>query len=223
LGKAPGSAMAKAPGMDPGRVARAPALGAASEAHPGLGAGPRPDPIASPSGGFEGSHGLHHGAPPAELGSAAHATAPVGALHSASGEIPGAPAAGSGAGSAMSAAGSSASSPMGTAAASSGEVGSAFARRGGLAATDVASTVAPSGMSVLQTPQDGQLLVVASQSAQPLDPSSLTSAAVDAQMAGRPSSQAMSDALAERGYAVYERPWGDYVGPFVRVAASQAG
>jgi hypothetical protein len=106
----------------------------------------------------------------------------------------------------------------GSGASSDAEVGQAFARRGGLAPGDVASTVHPGGMSVLQTPQDGQLMVVASQSATPLEPDALTRAAVDAQMAGRPAAQGMSDALAQQGYAVYERPWGDFLGKFVRVA-----
>ena len=66
-------------------------------------------------------------------------------------------------------------------------------------------------------------MVVPSQTAAPLNQSALSSSMVDAQMAGRPVQQALSDNLTQNGYAVYERPWGDFAGDFVRVAQSQVG
>jgi hypothetical protein len=94
-------------------------------------------------------------------------------------------------------------------------------RTGGLSATDVAGTVRPSNVAFLQTPGEGQLMVVPTETAAALSEAELGSAMVDAQMQGRPVSSAVSEVLGQRGYAVYERAWGDFWGELVRVAPKQ--
>jgi hypothetical protein len=90
-------------------------------------------------------------------------------------------------------------------------------RMGGLVAEDIAGTVSPSQVGFLQTPAEGQLMVVPSDRAAALSPAEVQSTMLDAQMDGRPVKSAVSGLLAERGYAVYERPWGDFWSEFVRV------
>jgi hypothetical protein len=92
-------------------------------------------------------------------------------------------------------------------------------RAGGMGAGDVAGQVSQAGPSVLQSPGDGQLLVMPTSGAEPLDEAQLSSLMVDAQMEGKPASQAIQSALGERGYEVYQRQWGDWLSPFVRQAA----
>jgi hypothetical protein len=95
-------------------------------------------------------------------------------------------------------------------------------RMGGLVAEDVAGTVSPSQVGFLQTPTEGQLMVVPSDRAAQLSPAEVQSTMLDAQMDGRPVKSAVSGLLAERGYAVYERAWGDFWSEFVRVAGRVA-
>ncbi|MBI4701653.1 MAG: DcrB-related protein, partial [Deltaproteobacteria bacterium] len=90
------------------------------------------------------------------------------------------------------------------------EAGVALSRAGGLAGADVAGTVNPRGLSFLQSPSDGQIMVVPTDKAVPLDSAELDRRMVHAQMNGTPAKGALSDALGENGYAVYERPAGDY-------------
>ncbi|MBI4954318.1 MAG: hypothetical protein HY908_20000, partial [Myxococcales bacterium] len=104
-----------------------------------------------------------------------------------------------------------------------GTAGTAFARPGGLAASDLASNVGSEGLTFLQSPSEGQLMVVPTRHAVPLDGAALEGSLVDAQMDGRPVGDAMSGALEEKGYLVYRRPAGDFWGELVRVATKTAG
>jgi Rhs element Vgr protein len=95
-------------------------------------------------------------------------------------------------------------------------------QRGGLAAKDVAGAVSDKGPSVLQSPGDGQLLVVPKDGAAAVDPSKLSSMMVDAQMEGQAVDGAIASALQDQGYAVYKRGWGDWMGPFVEAGKGAA-
>jgi len=97
----------------------------------------------------------------------------------------------------------------------------ALSQPGGLSASDLANHVSSETPSLLQSPGDGQLLVIPSEGAKAVDAGTLSSRVVDAQMAGRPAAKGMADALAEQGFSVYERPWNDWFGPFVQAASSQ--
>jgi hypothetical protein len=111
-----------------------------------------------------------------------------------------------------------------------GDVGSSSAhsagistsRAGALAPSDVASTVRPDEVSFLQSPSDGQLMMVPSDAAKPIDQAAFGSSVVDAQMAGN-SQAAMAQTLSDSGYVVYERGTGDWFGEFVKSAANRAG
>lgn len=98
----------------------------------------------------------------------------------------------------------------------------ALSQPGGLSASDLAKHVSSETPSLLQSPGDGQLLVIPSQGAKVLDAGALSSKVVDAQMGGSPAAKGMAEALAEQGFTVYERPWDDWLGPFVQAAAAQA-
>ena len=103
--------------------------------------------------------------------------------------------------------------------------GSAMARDGGLAASDVVGTVGSEQPSFLHSPGDGQMMVVATEAAQPLDTGSLSSSMVDAQMDGGRASNAIAQQLTDQGYAVYQRGADDWFGEMVRFgqnAATQA-
>jgi len=98
----------------------------------------------------------------------------------------------------------------------------ALSRSGGMAATDVASALEGGDLAFMQTPAEGQLMVLPSPGAQALDQSALTNAMVDAQMAGTPVGDAVAMSLQESGYTVYRREWGDWTGPFVQAAKQTA-
>lgn len=98
----------------------------------------------------------------------------------------------------------------------------ALSQPGGLSASDLAKHVSSETPSLLQSPGDGQLLVIPGQGAKALDASALSAKVVDAQMAGNPAAKGMAQALSEQGFTVYERSWDDWFGPFVKAAAAQA-
>ena len=79
-------------------------------------------------------------------------------------------------------------------------------RQGGLAANDFAKTVQQGGPAVLQSPSDGQLLIVPKDRAKALDQAKLQNAMVQAQMSGQSVDNAIASALQEQSYGVYKRP-----------------
>src|SRR5690606_36235788 len=92
----------------------------------------------------------------------------------------------------------------------------AISQPGALSATEVAAGVSDQTSVLLQSPSDGQILVVPSAGAERVDRAALSAAMVEAQMEGAAAKQGMAEALADRGYTVYTRPWGDWKGPFVQ-------
>jgi hypothetical protein len=90
-----------------------------------------------------------------------------------------------------------------------------LAQKGGLGPSDVAKTVSKDGPAVLQSPGDGQLLVLPNEGAGAVDSAKLQGLMVDAQMQGKPVDSAITTALEGEGYSVYKRSWGDWTSPFV--------
>lgn len=74
------------------------------------------------------------------------------------------------------------------------------------------------GATFLQSPSEGQLMVLRTQASVPISPSTLTSHVVEHQMNGMPSSDAFAAVLKDHGYAVYERPWDSTGGEFLQKA-----
>ena len=99
---------------------------------------------------------------------------------------------------------------------------SVISQSGGIAAGDVASAVNSDGPSFLQTPGEGQLMVLPNEGAGAIDQVKLQAAMVDAQMQGKPVSSAIADSLGQQGYEVYSRGWGDWFSEFVHTAESHA-
>ncbi|MBM4358516.1 MAG: type VI secretion system tip protein VgrG [Deltaproteobacteria bacterium] len=95
-------------------------------------------------------------------------------------------------------------------------------RAGGLAGKDLLTAAGPGQVGFLQGPFEGQRMIVATESALPLDADAVSRHLVEAQLQGTPNGQAMNQILEAQGYVVYERSWGDFAGPFVQ-APSQAG
>lgn len=92
-------------------------------------------------------------------------------------------------------------------------------RNGGLASHDFTTAVGPQSVGFFQSPSEGQMMVIPTEQAAPLSEAMMTTHLVDAQLAGTPASSAVSDVLQANGYAVYQRPWGDWSGPFVQAAS----
>jgi type VI secretion system secreted protein VgrG len=89
-----------------------------------------------------------------------------------------------------------------------GAIGQIFSRGGGFTGQDVASAVnASNGATVFQSPGEGQLFIVKTQGALPLDGKEVSAHLVDAQMGGVRTSDAFAESLTQKGYVVYERPW----------------
>lgn len=112
----------------------------------------------------------------------------------------------------------SVASLLGSGAKGGGHGGLVVARGGGLAAQDVAAVVRPGQLGFLQSPSEGQLMVIPTETAVPLSESVTKAEFVEAQLAGHSQNSAMNNVLRANGYAVYERPWGDWSGPFVQAA-----
>ncbi len=100
--------------------------------------------------------------------------------------------------------------------------GDALAKRGGLGTNDFIDTVKQDGPAFLQSPGDGQLMVVPEQGARALDSASMNAAMAKAQLTGKPVNTAMAEALSAQGYTVYTREFGDYMGPFLQAAEAAA-
>jgi type VI secretion system secreted protein VgrG len=92
-------------------------------------------------------------------------------------------------------------------------------RPGGFGGDSVARAVnGTEGATFLQSPNEGQLMVLRTRASVPISPSVLTSHVVEHQMEGMPSSDAFAAVLKEHGYAVYERPWESASGEFLQKA-----
>ncbi|MFO0590536.1 MAG: type VI secretion system tip protein TssI/VgrG [Polyangiaceae bacterium] len=72
--------------------------------------------------------------------------------------------------------------------------------------------------TLLQSPNEGQLLVLRTANAAPLDQTAFTNAFVDGQMDGLTSSDAFTQALMDKGYIVYERPWDSWLTTLLKKA-----
>ena len=72
--------------------------------------------------------------------------------------------------------------------------------------------------TLLQSPGEGQLLVLRTQQAVPLSQADFTHAFVEGQMDGLSSSDAFASALQSKGYLVYERPWEGSLEPMLKKA-----
>jgi hypothetical protein len=98
--------------------------------------------------------------------------------------------------------------------------GTILTRSGGLGADGVANAVngSPGQATFLQTPNEGQLMIVPTQAARPVAGPALSAQVVEHQMGGMPSSDAFAAALQDHGYAVYERPWDAVSGQFLQKA-----
>lgn len=102
-----------------------------------------------------------------------------------------------------------------------GSMGQALSRAGGFTGQDVASALnqSPGGATIFQSPTEGQMFILKTQSASPLSAGELDAHLVEAQMNGFSSSDAFVHTLSQKGYAVYERPWGEMGEAFVKRAA----
>ncbi len=81
-------------------------------------------------------------------------------------------------------------------------------RAGGFGGEGMAQAInGTSGATFLQSPSEGQLMVVRTQSSLPLSPAEVSAKVVDQQMSGLSSSDAFASVLKQKGYAIYERPW----------------
>jgi hypothetical protein len=172
-------------------------------------------PTALPGG--DQASALAHAGPAVDAGDAAAA---AGAGSSGSSGIgPGVPLAAAGGAVTLGAIGvGAATAGGGGGEAAADKASQALSRAGGLAPEDVYETVSHDSLSFLQTPGEGQLMVVPTEGAQAIDNARLSSAMVDAQMDGVPVGDAVSQTLSDSGYVVYQRGWGDYVGEFVQAA-----
>lgn len=101
--------------------------------------------------------------------------------------------------------------------------GTVTSRAGGLAAADVARSVGPQQLAFLQSPAEGQRMVIPTERALALDPEIVKHQLVEAQLHGKAAGTAMNELLQSNGYTVYERAWGDYSGAFAKVAGAAAG
>ncbi len=92
-------------------------------------------------------------------------------------------------------------------------------RSGGLTPRVLADAVnAADAPALLQSPGEGQLLVVRTQQAAALSTEELTQTFVDGQMDGLTPSDAYTAALNKKGYLVYERPWDGFLVSFLKKA-----
>ncbi len=102
-----------------------------------------------------------------------------------------------------------------------GSMGQTLSRAGGFTGQDVAGALnqGSGGATIFQSPGEGQLFVLKTQNASPLAAGELDAHLVEAQMNGFSSSDAFIHTLSQKGYAVYERPWGELGEAFVKRSA----
>jgi hypothetical protein len=112
-----------------------------------------------------------------------------------------------------------ATAPAAGAASATSPASAMVTRPGGFGGDSVARAVNGSqGATFLQSPNEGQLMVLRTQASVPISPSVMTSHVVEHQMEGMPSSDAFAAVLKDHGYAVYERPWESTAGEFLQKA-----
>ncbi|MEM1032894.1 MAG: hypothetical protein AAGN82_21290, partial [Myxococcota bacterium] len=98
-----------------------------------------------------------------------------------------------------------------------------LSQAGAMSAGDVAGLVSPETPSLLQSPSDGQLLVIPGpEAAGALSSEALSARVVAAQMEGHPATHGVAEVLGEQGFTVYTRAWDDWLGPFVEASAGHA-
>ena len=86
-------------------------------------------------------------------------------------------------------------------------------RAGGFGGEGIANAVnGNTGATFLQSPSEGQLMVMRTQASVPLSPAEISAKVVDHQMNGLSAGDAFAGALRDRGYVVYERPWDSEAG-----------
>jgi hypothetical protein len=86
-------------------------------------------------------------------------------------------------------------------------------RAGGFGGEGIAHAVnSNAGATFLQSPSEGQLMVMRTQASVPLSPSVMSSSVVDHQMNGLSAGDAFASALRDHGYVLYERPWDSEAG-----------
>jgi type VI secretion system secreted protein VgrG len=135
------------------------------------------------------------------------------------GAAAGAPASASAAASGASSSASSAASSSAAPPVSPLPSSSIVTKPGALGGASVARAInGNQGATFLQSPNEGQLMVLRTQGAAPLAPEQLTSGVVEHQMSGLSSSDAFAAALRDHGYVVYERPWESASGAFLQKA-----
>ncbi|MBK9264429.1 MAG: type VI secretion system tip protein VgrG [Polyangiaceae bacterium] len=103
----------------------------------------------------------------------------------------------------------------------SGSMGQMLSRAGGFTGDDVAQALNQSsgGATIFQSPSEGQMFILKTQNASPLSAGELNAHLVEAQMNGFSSGDAFVHTLSQKGYAVYERPWGELGEAFVKRSA----
>lgn len=102
-----------------------------------------------------------------------------------------------------------------------GSLGQVLSRSGGFTGQDVASALNQNagGATIFQSPGEGQMFILKTQGASPLSAGELDAHLIEAQMNGFSSNDAFVHTLTQKGYAVYERPWGEMGEAFVKRAA----
>lgn len=86
-------------------------------------------------------------------------------------------------------------------------------RAGGFGGEGMARAVnGNTGATFLQSPSEGQLMVMRTQASLPLSPADISARVVDHQMNGLSTGDAFAGALRDHGYVLYERPWDSEAG-----------
>ena len=86
-------------------------------------------------------------------------------------------------------------------------------RAGGFGGEGIANAVnGNTGATFLQSPSEGQLMVMRTQASMPLSPADISARVVDHQMNGLSAGDAFAGALRDHGYVLYERPWDSEAG-----------
>ena len=86
-------------------------------------------------------------------------------------------------------------------------------RAGGFGGEGIANAVnSNTGATFLQSPSEGQLMVMRTQASMPISPAEMSARVVDHQMNGLSAGDAFAGALRDHGYVLYERPWDSELG-----------
>ena len=86
-------------------------------------------------------------------------------------------------------------------------------RAGGFGGEGMARAVnGNTGATFLQSPSEGQLMVMRTQASLPLSPADISARVVDHQMNGLSAGDAFAGTLRDHGYVLYERPWDSEAG-----------